>query len=116
MSDGPGSMEQRRAAALETLQAGRDATGLLCPRCGGGRLRSVRHDAEENLFWAGAFLLFGIVSLIVVVIGGDTGLYVANLSTIALTSILVGVLLLVIARHRRRLSAYECPDCGYRVP
>ena len=116
MSSGPGSTERQRSAALEALQAGKDATGLQCIRCGGGRLRSLRHDAEENLFWSGAFLLVGVVSLMVVFIGGDTGLYVANLSTIALVAILIGVLLLVIARHRRRPFAYECLDCGQRLP
>ena len=116
MSSSPGSAERHRSAALEALQAGKDATGLLCARCGGGRLRRLRHDAEENLFWSGAFLLVGVVSLIVVFIGGDTGLYVANLSTIALVALLVGVLLLVIARHRRRPFAFECFDCGQRVP
>lgn len=79
-------------------------------------MRTVRHDAEESLFWSGAFMLIGIVSLIIVFISGDTGLYVANLSTIALFAILIGVLLFVIARSRRRPSAYECFDCGYRVP
>jgi hypothetical protein len=116
MSSVPDPTDQRRAAALAALQAGKDARGLLCPWCGGGRLRSVRNDAEENLFWAAAFLLVGFVSLVAVIVGGDTGLYVANLSTIGLTAILVGVLLLVIARHRRRPSAYECPDCHSRVP
>ncbi len=101
---------------LEALAAGRDATGLGCPRCGAERLRAVRHDAEENLFWSGAFMLVGIVSLVIVFIGGDTGLYVANLSTVALFAILVGVLLFVIARNRRRPSAYECGECGYHVP
>ncbi len=103
-------------AALEALDAGRDATGLLCPHCGDERLHTVRRDAEENLFWSGAFMLTGVVSLVIVLIGGDTGLYVANLSTIALLSILIGVLLFVVARQRRRPSAFECAACGYRVP
>jgi DNA-directed RNA polymerase subunit RPC12/RpoP len=116
MTSGPDPVEQRRAEALAALQAGKAARGLRCPWCGGGRLRSVRQDAEENLFWAAAFLLVGFVSLVAVLVGGDTGLFVANLSTIGLAAILVGVLLLTIARHRRRPSAYECPDCGSRVP
>ncbi len=115
-SSDPRSMEQRRMAALEALDAGRDADGLHCPECGDERLHTVRHDAEENLFWSGASMFVGIASLIIVVIGGDTGLYVANLSTIALLAILVGVLLFVIARWRRRPSAFECLACGYRVP
>ncbi len=109
-------MELRRVAALEALDAGRDASGLLCPHCGDQRLQTVRRDAEENLFWSGAFMLIGVVSLILVFIGGDTGLYIANLSTIALVAILIGVLLFVIARWRRRPSAFECLSCGYRVP
>lgn len=79
-------------------------------------MQTVREDAEENLFWSGVFIIIGIVALIIVFVGGDMGLYVANLSTIALAAILVGVLLFVIARKRRRPSAFECFDCGYRVP
>lgn len=120
MSSGPGPRQQR-SPALNTLQAGKeaaakDAATLRCPRCGGEHLRSVRQDAEENLFWAAVFLFAGVASLVVVVVWGDIGLYVANLSTLALVAILVGVLLLLIARHRRRPSAYECIDCGQRVP
>jgi len=110
------SVEHRRAAALKAFKAGWSATGVQCPNCGGYRMQAVRQDAEENLFWSGAFVLIGVVSLVIVFIAGDTGLYVANLSTIALVAILVGVLLFVVARRRRLPSAFECFDCGYRVP
>ena len=121
MSSGPGPRQQQRSPAVSALQAGKDAAGkdaatLRCPRCGGERLRSVRQDAEENLFWAAVFLFAGVVSLIVVLTWGDIGLYVANLSTLALIAVLVGVLLLLIARRRRRPSAHECIDCGLRMP
>jgi len=109
-------MEHRRALALEAFKAGWSATGVQCPNCGRYHMRTVRQDAEENLFWSGAFVLIGIVSLIIVFIAGDTGLYVANLSTVALVAIVVGVLLYVVARRRRLPTAFECFDCGYRVP
>jgi undecaprenyl pyrophosphate phosphatase UppP len=121
MSSGPGPRQQQRSPALNALQAGKDAAGedaatRRCLRCGGEHLRSVRQDAEENLFWAAVFLFAGVASLIVVVTWGDIGLYVANLSTLALAAVLVGVLLLLIARRRRRPSAQECIDCGQRMP
>ncbi len=109
-------MEHRRAVALEAFKAGWSATGVQCPNCSGYHMQTVRQDAEENLFWSGAFVLIGIVSLIIVFIAGDTGLYVANLSTVALVAIVVGVLLYVVARRRRLPTAFECFDSGYRVP
>lgn len=109
-------MAHRREAALEAFGAGKPATGVQCPNCGGYHMQTVRTDAEENLFWSGAFMLIGIVSLVIVFIGGDTGLYLADLSTIALVAIVIGVLLFVVARRRRKPSAFECFDCGYRVP
>lgn len=116
VSAAPGSMEHRHQVALEAFTRGDDARGVQCPNCGGYRMQTVRSDAEENLFWSGAFMLVGIVSLIIVFIGGDMGLFVADLSTIALVAVLIGVLLFVIARWRRKPSAYECFECGYRVP
>lgn len=115
-SAAPGSMEHRRELALEAFRAGRGAAGVQCPNCGGYRMQTIRSDAEENLFWAGVFIVVGIVSLVVIFIGGDVGLVVANLSTIALVAILIGVFLFMVARWRRRPSAYECFECGYRVP
>jgi predicted RNA-binding Zn-ribbon protein involved in translation (DUF1610 family) len=109
-------MEHRREAALEAFERGDDAKGVQCPNCGGYRMQTIRSDAEENLFWSGAFMLLGIVSLIIVFIGGDMGLIFANLSTIALACILVGVGLFLVARWRRKPSAFECFECGYRVP
>jgi predicted RNA-binding Zn-ribbon protein involved in translation (DUF1610 family) len=115
-SAGAEQMEGRRKVGLEVLEQGHDASGVQCPNCGGDRMRTIRSDAEENLFWSGAFMLIGIVSLVVVFIGGDMDLLVANLSTVALVTILIGVLLFAIARQRRRPSAFDCPDCGYRLP
>jgi predicted RNA-binding Zn-ribbon protein involved in translation (DUF1610 family) len=109
-------MEHRREAALKAFRAGREARGVQCPNCGGYRMETMRRDAEENLFWSGAFMLIGIVSLVIVFIGGDTGLFFANLSTIALVAILIGVLLFFVARRRRQPLAFECFNCGYRVP
>ncbi len=113
---GHGNMEARREAALAVFRSGRDASGVQCPSCGGSHMQTIRSDAEENLFWSGMFVLIGIVSLIIVFIGGDTGILGANLSTIALVAILIGVFLFSVARWRRRPSAFECFDCGYRVP
>ncbi len=115
-SAGYGSLDARREAALAVFRSGRDASGVQCPNCGGYRMQTIRSDAEENLFWSGMFMLIGIVSLIIVYVGGDTGILGANLSTIALVAILIGVLLFSVARWRRRPSAFECFDCGYRVP
>lgn len=77
---------------------------------------TLRGDAEENLFWAAAFVFAGLVSLLIVTVSGDVRLFVANLSTIALVFLLVGVFLFVVARWRRQPRAYECSVCGYRVP
>lgn len=109
-------MEHRRTAALAVLRSGREAVGVQCPSCGGYRMQTIRGDAEENLFWSGMFMLIGIVSLVIVIIGGDTGILGADLSTIALVAILIGVSLFSVARWRRRPSAFECFDCRYRVP
>jgi predicted RNA-binding Zn-ribbon protein involved in translation (DUF1610 family) len=109
-------MEHRRELALEAFRSGKGAAGVQCPNCGGYRMQTIRSDAEENLFWAGVFIVVGIVSLVIIFIGGDVGLVVANLSTIALVAILIGVFLFMVARWRRRPSAYECFECGYRVP
>jgi DNA-directed RNA polymerase subunit RPC12/RpoP len=115
-SPGTGSMEHRREVALAALRSGQEAAGVECPNCGGYRLQTVRKDAEENRFWAVAFIATGVASLVIVVVAGDVGLIVANLSTISLAFLLVGALLYAVARRRRRPSAFECFSCGYRVP
>lgn len=102
--------------ALEALGRHRDASGMRCPECGADRLRTIRADVEVVVFWAVAFLVVGIVSLVIVLVGGDMGLVIADLSTLALVSILVGVLLSLLARWLHWPLAYECPDCGWRVP
>lgn len=96
--------------------SGTTAAGIRCPGCGGERLQTVRSDVGETLFWAGAFIVVGIATLVIVLVGGDIGLLVADLSTIGLLALLAGVMLLLVARWRRRPSAFACRDCGYRVP
>ena len=104
-SVGAGSMEQRREVALVAFGNGQNAAGVECPDCGGYRMQTVRKDAEENRFWSAAFIAAGIASLVIVVVTGDVGLIVANLSTISLAFLLVGALLYAVARRRRRPSA-----------
>lgn len=106
----------RLQVALDALRGGRSADGLACPRCGGLGLQTIRPDVETIVFSAVALLLFGVVGLILLMVAGDVGLFVADLSTLATGSLLVGLLLLAIALHHRRPSAYECRACGYRVP
>jgi hypothetical protein len=43
-------------------------------------------------------------------------LYFTNASVLAAGLLIVGVLLLLLARYRRRPKAFECFSCGYRVP
>lgn len=110
------SKEHRHEVALVAFREGRPAAGVQCPNCGGYRMQTVRQDAEENLFWSAAFIVAGIVSLLIVVVAGDLDLIVADLSTVSLALLLIGALLWAVARRRRRPSAYECFDCNYRVP
>lgn len=107
---------ERLQAALDALRRGRGADGLACPRCGAPELQAVRPDVETIMFSAVALLLFGVVGLVLIVIGGDVGLFVADLSTLSLGAILLGLLLIAVASYRRRPSAYECRECGTRLP
>ena len=113
---GTSSPEQLREAALAAFKADQGTMGVECPGCGGYRMEVVRHDAEEMLFWSAALGVLGVASLFIVLIAGDVGLLVADLSSIAIACMVVGVLLLVAARYRRRPNAFECLSGGYRVP
>ena len=115
-SAGLGSMEHRRAAAVEAFKEGREAAGVQCPNCGRYRMQPVRIDADANMIFGFIAFVIGAIALLIVVFGGDVGLYVADASAIALALLLVGVVLLLIARYRRRPRAFECFSCGYRVP
>ena len=115
-SAGLGSMEHRRAAAVEAFRSGREPAGVQCPNCGQYRMRAVRIDADATMAFGFISFLVGMVALLLVVFGGDVGLYFANTSLIAAVLVLVGVALLLLARYRRRARAYECFACGYRVP
>jgi predicted RNA-binding Zn-ribbon protein involved in translation (DUF1610 family) len=116
--DGPagvGRGPDRKEVAAASLEAGLDASGVPCPNCDGRQMQTIRSDAEENRFWSITFMGAGIATLVIIVIAGDADFVVADLSTIALLLLLVGAFLHAAARWRRRPSAYECPECGYRV-
>lgn len=115
-SAGLGSMEHRRAAAVEAFEAGREAAGVQCPNCGRYRMQPVRIDADANMIFGFIAFMVGAIALLLVFFGGDVGLYVANASVIAVLLLGVGVALLLLARYRRRPRAFECFTCGYRVP
>jgi predicted RNA-binding Zn-ribbon protein involved in translation (DUF1610 family) len=109
-------MVHRRAAAVEAFESGREPAGVQCPNCGRYRMRAVRIDADATMAFGFISFLVGMVALLLVVFGGDVGLYFANTSLIATVLVLVGVALLLLARYRRRARAFECFACGYRVP
>jgi predicted RNA-binding Zn-ribbon protein involved in translation (DUF1610 family) len=115
-SAGLGSMAHRRVVAVEAFESGREAAGVQCPNCGRYRLQAVRIDADANMLFGFIAFVVGAVALLLVIFGGDVGLFVANASAVAVGLLVVGVLLLLLARHRRRPKAFECSSCGYRVP
>jgi hypothetical protein len=109
-------MEHRRAAAVDAFKSGREPAGVQCPNCSRYRMQAVRIDADATMAFGFISFVVGMVALLLVVFGGDVGLYFANASLIAAVLVLVGVALLLLARHRRRARAFECFVCGYRVP
>ena len=113
---GAGSMRHRRATAVAAFEAGQDPAGVQCPNCGRYRLQAVRIDADATLAFGGIALIVGVVTLLLVLAFGDVGLLVVDASALAIALIVVGVLLLLLARYRRRPKAFECFACGYRVP
>jgi hypothetical protein len=115
-SAGLGSMVHRREAAVAAFEAGRDAAGVQCPNCGAYRMQAVRIDADGTLIFGFIALVIGIATLVLVLVFGDTGLYVSDASALAVVLVAVGLVLLLVARYRRRPRAFECFACGYRVP
>jgi hypothetical protein len=115
-SAGLGSMEHRRAAAVAAFERGHDPAGVQCPNCGKYRMRAVRIDADATMAFGFIAFVVGFISLLLVVFGGDVGLYFANASVIALVLSVTGVALLLLARYRRRPRAFDCFACGYRLP
>ncbi len=113
---GAGSMRHRREAAVEAFERRRDPAGVQCPNCGGYRMQAVRIDADATMIIGFVALIIGIAGLVLVVLFGDAGLYVADASALSMALFIAGVALLLLARHRRRPSAFECFVCGYRVP
>lgn len=108
--------EHRQAVALAAFEHGRDPRGLECPKCGRRSLRVLRMDADGTMVFGAVALLFGVAALVLVALVGDSGLLVANASTVAAVLVVAGVLLLLLARYRRRPKAFECTACGSRVP
>ena len=115
-SAGLGSMQHRRAAALEAFESRRDPAGVQCPCCGEYRMQAVGLDADATLSFGTSALGRGIGGLVLVVLFGDAGLGVGDASAVSAILFSLGVLLLLWARHRRRPKAFECFACGYRVP
>ena len=115
-SAGAGSMEHRREAALEAFEQLRDPAGVQCPNCGQYRMQAVRIDADASMIFGAIALVVGIAGLVLVVLFGDAGLLVADASVVSAILVVLGVLLLLRARYRRRPKAFECFACGYRVP
>lgn len=109
-------MEHRRLAAVEAFESGREPAGVQCPNCGQYRLQAVRIDADANMIFGFIAFVVGAIALVLVVFGGDVGLYFTNASVLAAGLLIAGVLLLLLARYRRRPKAFECFSCGYRVP
>jgi predicted RNA-binding Zn-ribbon protein involved in translation (DUF1610 family) len=109
-------MQHRRGPALAAFEKGQDPAGVQCPNCGGYRMQAVRIDADATLIFGFIAFVVGAVALILVLFGDDVGLYFANASVFAAALAAIGVVLLLIARYRRRPKAFECFACGYRVP
>jgi len=115
-SAGVGSMQHRREAAVEAFEQRRDPAGVQCPNCGQYRMRAVRVDADASMIIGTVAFIMGLVGLVLVVLFGDVGLFLADASAISAVLFTVGVLILLMARYRRRPKAFECFACGYRVP
>jgi VIT1/CCC1 family predicted Fe2+/Mn2+ transporter len=115
-SAGVGSMEHRRAAAVAAFEKGQEPAGVQCPNCGRYRMQAVRIDADATMAFGFIAFVVGAIASLLVVFGGDVGLYVANASVVAAVLLAMGVVLLLLARYRRRPRAFECFACGYRVP
>ena len=115
-SAGTGSMEHRREAAVAAFESGREAAGVQCPNCGQYRMQAVRIDADANMIFGFIAFVVGAIASLLVVFGGDVGLYFTNASVLAAGLLVTGVVLLLVARYRRRPKAFECFNCGYRVP
>lgn len=114
-SAGLGSMQHRQEVAHEAFMRRVDPASVQCPNCGAYRMQAMRIDADATLAFGAISLIVGIVTAVLVVLFGDTGLYVADASLLALALVVLGAVLLVIARYRRRVRAFECFACGYRV-
>jgi hypothetical protein len=115
-SAGLGSMLHRREAAVQAFEQRRDPAGVQCPNCAGYRMHAVRIDADATMVAGWVALLIGFIGLVLVVFFGDAGLYVADASAASMGLFIMGVVLLLWARYRRRPKAFECFACGYRVP
>ena len=100
----------------EAFERGREPAGVQCPNCGQYRLQAVRIDADANMVFGFIAFVVGAIALVLVVFGGDVGLYFTNASVLAAGLLIAGVLLLLLARYRRWPKAFECFSCGYRVP
>jgi len=111
-----GSMLHRRQAALKAFADRRDPAGVQCPNCGKYRMQAVRIDADGSLIVGAVALIVGVATLVLVLLFGDTGLLVVDASMLGAALVVLGLGLLLLARHRRRPSAFECFACGYRVP
>ena len=109
-------MQHRHDAASAAFRSGEDPSGVQCPNCGHYRMQVVRVDADATMITAFISLAVGVAALTLVFFGGDVGLYVADASVLAILLVAIGLVLLVVARRRRKPTAYECFDCGYRVP
>jgi hypothetical protein len=108
-------MQHRQEIAHEAFARGDDPAGVQCPNCGAYRMQVVRIDADASTAFGAIFLIVGIVAAVLVLLFGDAGLYVADASTLALTLVVAGAVLLIISRYRRRPRAFECFACGYHV-
>jgi membrane associated rhomboid family serine protease len=108
-------MQHRQEVAHEAFVRRDDPASVQCPNCGAYRMQAMRIDADATLAFGAIFLVVGIVAVVLVLLFGDTGLYVADASLLGLVLVIVGAALLVIARYRRRVRAFECFACGYRV-
>ena len=109
-------MLHRREAAVQAFEQRRDPAGVQCPNCAGYRMHAVRIDADATMATGSIALIVGLMGLVLVVVFGDVGLFVADASAVSMGLFIVGVALLLWARYRRRPKAFECFACGYRVP
>ena len=109
-------MQHRGEVALAAFKSGQDPAGVQCPNCGGYRMQAMRIDADATLGLGVVSLIVGLGALLLALVIGDAGLYVANTSVVAVALLIIGVVLLLVARRRRKPSAFECFACGYRVP